>query len=51
MLKVVVTECDENSATLRKSIENAVRISSPLPSAPDPELFDRRLKFYFHDRN
>ena len=47
VLQVAVESCEGGSSALRKSVENAVRAASPLPPAPDPTLFDRRLKFYF----
>ena len=47
VLKVAVEECSGGNAALRKSVENAVRASSPLPAAPDPQLFDRRVRFFF----
>ena len=44
VLKVAVEQCTGGGAALRKSLENAVRASSPLPSAPSTWLFDRRLR-------
>jgi colicin import membrane protein len=35
------------SALLDRSVENAVRKSSPLPPPPDPSVFDREINIKF----
>jgi colicin import membrane protein len=42
-----VGQCNGDLAA-RQSIENAVYRASPLPSPPDPALFERNLKIHFH---
>ena len=44
---VFIEQCVDDSDALRKSIIEAVKAASPLPTVPDPRLFDSRLKFYF----
>ena len=44
---VVVEECSTNDTAFRRSVEEAVRKSEPLPKPPSPELFDRELRFTF----
>ncbi len=43
---VVIEECTGDE-TFRRSVEEAVWKSDPLPSPPLPELFDRELRFKF----
>ncbi len=43
---VVVEECTGDEA-FRRSVEEAVWKSDPLPQPPSPELFDRELRFKF----
>ena len=43
---VVIEECTGDEA-FRRSVEEAVWKSDPLPSPPTPELFDRELRFKF----
>ena len=42
-----VGQCNGDAAA-RESIENAVYRASPLPSPPDPALFQRNLVIHFH---
>jgi colicin import membrane protein len=42
-----VSQCNGDAAA-RQSIENAVYRASPLPSPPDPALFERNLVIHFH---
>ena len=44
---VVVEECSTSDTAFRRSVEEAVRKSDPLPKPPSPELFDRELRFTF----
>ena len=46
---VVVEECIGSDA-FRKSVENAVWKSAPLPAPPSPELFHQELRFTFDPR-
>lgn len=46
VLSAKVTRCNGDNA-VRQSIETAVLRSSPLPSPPDPRLFERNLVFIF----
>lgn len=50
VVDVRVTECNGDAAVVR-SIEAAVRRSSPLPRPPNPALFDRSLRFDFRPRD
>ena len=45
--EVQVKECRGGDELFRRSVEEAVWKSDPLPSPPDDELFDRELKFKF----
>jgi colicin import membrane protein len=42
-----VSQCNGDAAA-KQSIENAVYRASPLPSPPDPALFERNLVIHFH---
>jgi colicin import membrane protein len=44
---VRVTSCSGGDAALRESVEAAVYRASPLPSPPDPALFERNLELTF----
>lgn len=44
---VTVTSCSINDAALRESVEAAVYRASPLPSPPNPALFERNLELTF----
>jgi colicin import membrane protein len=44
---VRVESCNGGDAALRESVERAVYSSSPLPSPPDPALFERNLELTF----
>ncbi len=46
VIDVRLTECDGDVA-FQRSVEAAVRKASPLPPAPDPEVFDREIEFVF----
>jgi colicin import membrane protein len=50
VVDVQVAECNGDAAVVR-SIEVAVRRSSPLPPPPDPSLFERSLRFEFRPRD
>jgi len=47
ILRAVVDSCEGNDSNVRKAVKKAVMAASPLPAAPIPRLFDRRVKFYF----
>lgn len=44
---VRVISCNGGDAALRESVETAVLRASPLPSPPDPALFERNLELTF----
>ena len=44
---VRVNSCSIDDAALRESVETAVYRASPLPSPPDPALFERNLELTF----
>jgi colicin import membrane protein len=44
---VRVDSCNGGDAALRESVERAVYNASPLPSPPDPALFERNLELTF----
>lgn len=44
---VKVNSCNGGDAALRESVEAAVLRASPLPSPPDPALFERNLELTF----
>ena len=44
---VKVISCNGGDAALRESVETAVLRASPLPSPPDPALFERNLELTF----
>ena len=44
---VRVESCNGGDAALRESVERAVYNASPLPSPPDPALFERNLELTF----
>jgi colicin import membrane protein len=44
---VHVNSCTINDVALRESVERAVYNASPLPSPPDPALFERNLELTF----
>jgi colicin import membrane protein len=46
VISVKLKNCSENKI-FQRSIEHAVRKASPLPSPPDPEVFDREINFMF----
>lgn len=46
VIDVRLTDCDGDVA-FQRSVEAAVRKASPLPPAPDPEVFDREIEFVF----
>jgi colicin import membrane protein len=46
VIDVKVTKCIGDEV-FRRSVENAVRRASPLPTPSDPALFDRELVFTF----
>jgi colicin import membrane protein len=48
--RVEILECEGGSA-FQRSVEVAVRKASPLPSPPDPALFDREIQFTFRPEN
>lgn len=48
--KVEVQKCRGGDEQFRKSVEEAVWKSDPLPSPPDDELFQRELKITFEPR-
>ena len=50
VVDVRVSECNGDSV-FQRSVEQAVRKASPLPAAPDPELFERQLQFVFKPKN
>jgi colicin import membrane protein len=41
---VSILKCDPDDEALRRSVEAAVIKASPLPSPPDPSVFDRNLR-------
>ena len=45
--QVQIKECRGGDDQFRRSVEEAVWKSDPLPAPPDEELFDRELKFKF----
>jgi colicin import membrane protein len=45
-----ISECNGDDA-VRQSIEAAVFRASPLPSPPDPALFERRLELVFEPKD
>ncbi len=47
VISAQVSKCNGDAAA-RQSIENAVYRASPLPSPPDPALFERNLVIHFH---
>jgi colicin import membrane protein len=49
VLSVQVDKCNGDAA-VRQSIEMAVQRSSPLPSPPDPRLFQRVILFIFNPK-
>jgi len=44
---VQVDSCTGGDAALRQSVQDAVYRASPLPSPPNPALFDRNLILTF----
>ena len=46
VLDVIVQSCTGDN-TFQRSVERAVRKASPLPTPPDPELFQREIHFTF----
>ncbi len=44
---VVVTSCSQGGDGLSRALEGAVKRASPLPSPPDPALFQRTLRITF----
>lgn len=48
--KVSVQKCQGGDELLRRSVEEAVWKSDPLPSPPDDELFQRQLKITFEPK-
>ena len=46
VVDVRLNECDGDVA-FQRSVEAAVRKASPLPPAPDPEVFEREIEFIF----
>lgn len=46
VLDVRLTSC-QNDAAYRRSIERAVRKAAPLPSPPDPAVFEKTIHFVF----
>lgn len=49
VVDVRVTACS-GDATFQRSVESAVYKASPLPSPPDPDVFDREIEFNFEPR-
>ena len=49
VISVSLGQCSDDQ-TFQRSIERAVRKASPLPSAPDPDVFDREIRFTFKPR-
>jgi colicin import membrane protein len=47
VIAVEVNNCSINDTALRESVEAAVLRASPLPSPPDPALFERNLELTF----
>jgi colicin import membrane protein len=47
VVSVKVISCNGGDAALRESVETAVLRASPLPSPPDPALFERNLELTF----
>ena len=47
VIAVSVESCTGGGESLRRSVENAVRKSDPLPQAPDPKLFQRQIQITF----
>jgi colicin import membrane protein len=45
--KVIVKNCSINDPALMQSVENAVYSASPLPTPPDPTLFESNLELTF----
>ena len=50
VIKVRFGDCVSDTV-LRNSIERAVRKSAPLPAPPNPEVFDREIRFVFKPSN
>ena len=48
---VKVNSCSVDDAALRDSVEAAVLRASPLPSPPNPALFERNLELTFAPTN
>jgi colicin import membrane protein len=49
VLDVTLQSCTSDIA-FQRSVERAVRKASPLPTPPDPELFERKIHFTFKPR-
>ncbi|MGB0867326.1 MAG: TonB C-terminal domain-containing protein, partial [Granulosicoccaceae bacterium] len=47
IIDVTVVSCSGGGVELERSVERAVLKSSPLPSVPDPRLFERVIEFVF----
>ncbi|HBR98550.1 MAG TPA: hypothetical protein DD979_14425, partial [Gammaproteobacteria bacterium] len=47
VIDVEVRGCRGGSDALRRSVEAAVRRASPLPSAPDPGVFEPEITIFF----
>jgi len=45
--KIVDISGEIGDAAAREMLEKAILRASPLPTAPDPQLFDTRIKFFF----
>jgi colicin import membrane protein len=43
VVRVTIVKCDGDDA-LRRSVEAAVKLASPLPPPPDPSVFERNLR-------
>ena len=50
ILNLTVDQCD-GGPVVQRSVETAVRKSSPLPPPPDPKLYQRNLQFTFRSES
>ena len=51
IVKVDVQSCTGGGDSFRRSVENAVWKSDPLPQPPDPKLFQRQINITFAPDN